>query len=106
MRFKFDENLPAEMAALFVEAGHDALNVFDQQMIGTDDPDLAAACRHEGRILVTLDLDFSDIRAYPPELYPGIVVIRPSTQSRDHLLDIGKAMLGDLSASLITGGII
>ena len=100
MRFKFDENLPAEMAALFAEAGHDAIKVFEQQMIGTDDPNLAAVCGHEGRILVTLDLDFSDIRAYPPELYPGIVVIRPSRQSRDHLLDIGSALPGELITSL------
>jgi predicted nuclease of predicted toxin-antitoxin system len=33
-------------------------------------------CTHEGRILLTLDLDFSDIRAYLPEEFPGILVLR------------------------------
>ncbi len=35
----------------------------------------------EGRILITLDLDFPDIRAYPPGSYPGIWVLRPPQQS-------------------------
>ena len=35
----------------------------------------------ENRILITLDLDFSDIRAYPPGTYPGIWVLRPQKQT-------------------------
>lgn len=93
MRFKFDENLPIEMALLFTETGHDAVTVYDQRMNGAADPDLAAACFKEDRILVTSDLDFIDIRAYPPEQYPGIVVSRPGRQSRDHLLDIAHSCL-------------
>ena len=38
---------------------------------GAVDPDVAQACQKEARALVTLDLDFSDIRAYPPEDYQG-----------------------------------
>jgi hypothetical protein len=34
-------------------------------------------CKREGRILLTLDLDLSDIRAYLPEEFPGILVLRP-----------------------------
>jgi predicted nuclease of predicted toxin-antitoxin system len=30
-------------------------------------------------MLFTLDLDFSDIRAFPPGKHPGIVVFRPSS---------------------------
>ncbi len=31
--------------------------------------------------MVTLDLDFSDIRVYPPNDYAGIIVLRPSVQT-------------------------
>ena len=62
---------------LFTEAGHDAVTVYDQRMNGAADPDLAAVCLNEDRILVTSDLDFTDIRTYPPEQYSGIVVFRP-----------------------------
>ena len=33
------------------------------------------------RMLVTLDLDFADIRAYPPGSHRGIWVLRPSEQT-------------------------
>ena len=100
MRFKLDENLPSEMAELFAEAGHDAVTVFDQQMGGAKDPDLAAICLREDRILMTLDTDFTDVRAYPPQHFPGIVVFRPSRQSRDYLLEIGTGLLLELTTSL------
>jgi predicted nuclease of predicted toxin-antitoxin system len=76
VKFKVDENLPTEAAELLAAAGHDALTVQDQQMSGHADSAVTDVCRNEGRALVTLDLDFADIRAYPPADYPGIVVLR------------------------------
>lgn len=37
-------------------------------------------CVKEGRILLTLDLDFADIRVYPPQALPGLVVLRPDDE--------------------------
>ena len=68
MRFKLDENLPAELANLFGEVGHDASTVLDQRLGGATDPSVASACVREQRAIVTLDTDFADIRTYPPEL--------------------------------------
>ena len=72
MRFKFDENLPGELAALFAKVGHDAVTVLDEQIGGAKDADIAAVCLGEDRVLVTLDADFADIRAYPPQRYRGL----------------------------------
>ena len=66
MRFKLDENLPAELAALFRQAGHDAVTVLDEGLGGSSDHHLAAACGRERRAIVTFDTDFSDIRTSPP----------------------------------------
>ncbi len=100
MRFKLDENLPSEMAALFAEAGHDAVTILEQQLGGAQDSSIALVCLREGRTLVTLDGDFADIRAYPPQLYPGIVVFRLGKQSRDYLLEIASVLLRDLTVPL------
>jgi predicted nuclease of predicted toxin-antitoxin system len=88
VRFKVDENLPSEAAALLVADGHVALTVLDQQLGGHADPDVAAVCRKEQRALVTLDLDFADIRQYPPGDYFGPVVLRPSRQDKAHVLGV------------------
>ncbi|MHB1928507.1 MAG: DUF5615 family PIN-like protein [Acidimicrobiales bacterium] len=79
MRFKLDENLPYRAARMFVEAGHEADTVYDEDLAGQPDEVVLAAAISEDRVLVTLDLDFSDLRAYPIGTHCGIVVLRHST---------------------------
>jgi predicted nuclease of predicted toxin-antitoxin system len=81
MKFKTDENMPVEAADDLRQAGHDVLTVANQQLAGQPDGRVAEVCRLEGRALVTLDLDFSDIRVFPPSDYAGIIVMRPSVQT-------------------------
>ena len=57
-------------------------------MAGASDPRLLAACVAEDRILITLDLDFSDIREYPPGSHRGIWVLRPPHQTFDTVLQL------------------
>jgi hypothetical protein len=64
-RFKLDENLPRDAEALLRKAGHDVHTVLDERLGGSPDPRVLDACRIENRILITFDLDFSDIRFYP-----------------------------------------
>ena len=103
MRFKLDENLPVELADMFREVGHDALTVLDQDLMGAQDSDIAAVCMREDRILVTFDTDFADIRTYPPDAYPGLVVFRLDSQARDHVLEIGARLLEVLSGADLSG---
>ena len=103
MRFKLDENLPVEVADMFRGAGHDALTVLDQGLMGAQDSDIAAICMREHRVLVTFDTDFADIRTYPPDAYPGLVVFRLDDQARDHVLKIGARLLKVLSGADLSG---
>ncbi|MBX2997748.1 MAG: DUF5615 family PIN-like protein [Caldilineaceae bacterium] len=82
MKFKTDENLPGEIALLLRQVGHDALALAEQSMLGSTDSTIAAVYRAEGRAIVTLDVDFADIRSYPPKEYSGIVVLRLSRQDK------------------------
>ena len=54
--------------------------------MGTSGSDIGKACQKEQRAVVTLDLDFSNIRKYAPELYPGLIVLRVANQDRPHIL--------------------
>src|SRR5438034_9728532 len=88
LKFKIDQNLPAEAAELLVRAGYDALTVNDQKLGGAEDDRIAAICRDEGRALVTLDLDFADIRQYPQGNRAGVLVLRLAAQDKDHVLSV------------------
>jgi len=63
VNFKIDENLPREYASLLRDAGFEADTVEDEGLVGSADSAVAERCRADGRVLVTLDLDFADIRA-------------------------------------------
>ena len=103
MRFKVDENLPVEVAEMLRQAGHDAATVLEQHLGGSDDAQLAALCQLESRILVTLDMDFSDIRTYPPAEYPGLVVLRLRRQDKPHVLDVFMHLVQVLHQEPIEG---
>ena len=77
MRGKVDENMPIESAGVPRTAGWECDTILDEALSGAEDPNVAARCQAEGRVLFTLDMDFADIRAYPPSAYLGIVVFRP-----------------------------
>ena len=98
MQFKIDENLPNDVAETLRNAGHDALTIHDQQMTGDPDPEIAAICQAEERALLTLDLDFADIRNYPPADYHGLIVLRPHSQAKQPVLQLIQQLLSLLES--------
>jgi predicted nuclease of predicted toxin-antitoxin system len=80
MRFKLDENMPESLVIDLSAVGHDAATCRQEGIGGGGDPAIASHALTEGRILVTFDLDFSDIRRYPPGSHPGMVIFRLHSQ--------------------------
>jgi predicted nuclease of predicted toxin-antitoxin system len=103
MRFKIDENLHDDVATLLTSEGHDAQTVHAEGLRGVVDPDLAQHCSQEGRALITLDLDFADIRAFPPSQSSGIIVLRVHDQSRGHVLHVMARVIEVLKRESVTG---
>ena len=103
MQFKIDENLPAEIAELLIHAGHDAVTVISQRLQGKPDPVIVKVCVRERRVLVTLDLDFADIRAYPPHRYPGFLVLRVRRQDKKHLVRVFQRVIPMLKQEPVKG---
>jgi len=101
MRYKIDENLPIEVADLLRQAGYDASTIYDQNLAGEVDENVARICQTEQRVLVTLDLDFADIRAYPPENYPGIIVMRLKQQDKPYVLNIAARWIKALPDNIL-----
>lgn len=93
MQFKTDENLPVEVTELLRESDYDAVSVLEQGMGGESDPVLDEVCLKEGRILITLDTDFADIRVYPPSKAPGYVVLRLKQQDKYSVIEIMERLI-------------
>jgi predicted nuclease of predicted toxin-antitoxin system len=105
VRFKADENLPASATAALRAAGHDVQTVLDEALGGAADPDVVAACQREGRALVTLDKDLTDVRAYPPAEFPGIIVLRPADQQAATITALVRRVALLLATEPLTGAL-
>jgi predicted nuclease of predicted toxin-antitoxin system len=103
MRFKIDENLHEDVAEILREHGHDARTVSDEGLRGRPDPEIADAARRDARAMVTLDLDFANIREYSPEQHRGLIVLRLVNQSRGHVLHVMERILAVLDCVPLDG---
>ncbi len=93
MKFKIDENLPIEFADLLIVRGYEATTVIGQKLQGKPDDTILGACLREKRILVTLDLDFADIKTYPPAQFPGFIVFRVPRQNKRILTNLFQRII-------------
>lgn len=103
MKFKLDENLPLECAVILRESGFEADTVYDEGLNGNPDSRIFSVCSQEKMVLVTLDLDFSDIRAYPPNTHFGIIVFRLNSQSKPRITQKLKQIIRVLGTELLEG---
>lgn len=103
MRFKLDENLSPSLASLLASAGHDAHSITEQGLGGRPDERVIEVCKRENRALITFDLDFSNIVAYPPKDYAGLVVLRLNSQAHPAAESAVRRVLSLLATEALLG---
>ena len=77
MKIKLDQNLSQYFRTDLAAQKHDVDTVVDQGLSGASDPAVLKAATSHDRILFTLDTDFLDLKAYPPNSHSGVIVFRP-----------------------------
>ena len=76
MKLKLDENLSRHLKTPLMNLGHDVLTASDENLLSCPDSEVAAEAFKENRMLLTLDVEFADLRKYPPGSHPGIILFR------------------------------
>jgi predicted nuclease of predicted toxin-antitoxin system len=79
MKLKLDENLSRHLKPVLAGLGHDVRTAADEDLLSHPDDEVAARASHEGRMLLSLDVEFADLRKYPPGSHPGIILFRPAS---------------------------
>jgi len=106
VKFKLDENMPRRAATLLSGYGHEVATVADEGLGGSEDPLVAQTAAQEGRMVVTLDRRFADIRLYPPGHHPGIIVLRLPDQSSAIVLTALRSFLEQHNVEDMVGCIV
>ena len=92
-RLLADENVPAIVVAVLRSDGHDVAWIRDVGPSWPDDQVLALAIA-EARVLLTFDKDFGELAFLRGRTAtPGVILLRPSLQSPDHLARFARAVL-------------
>ena len=79
MKIKLDENISRHLKIVVNQKGHEAITVEDEGLLGKTDVEVGAVAKSEGRMLFTLDVEFSNLPKFPPGSHPGIVLFRPQS---------------------------
>ena len=88
LRIFADHCIPGKVIRTLREAGNEVLILKDYVPQDAPDKAVIAAAQNEEAILLSLNGDFSDIVAFPPSEYKGIIAlqVKNRTQSIDPLL--------------------
>jgi predicted nuclease of predicted toxin-antitoxin system len=99
MNIKLDENMPAGLAQILADLGHNAETVVQEGMEGWTDPDIWERVQQETRFLITQDLDFSDVRRFAPGTHQGILLVRLRAPGRIALTEIVRELFRNKDVS-------
>lgn len=106
MKVKLDENMPAGLVGILNRYRHDAVTVPQQGLAGQSDAVIWEAAQRESRFLITMDLDFADIRRFPPGTHEGILILRLSRQGRRAIRALFRRILAQHSLDSFKGCIV
>ena len=96
MRFLLDANLPRAVISVVQSLGHQVEFARDIGLASATDEHIAKHALQHGAAIITRDLDFADIRRYPPDRYSGIVVLRlPDTAVSEEIAAVVNRFLSD-----------
>lgn len=103
MKLKLDENIDVRLAGDLARAGHDVETVRGEELGGKPDQKIFSVCVAERRVLVTHDLDFSNVLRFPPEAAHGVIVLRGKDQVLSTTRRLLRAVATLLQAEPIDG---
>lgn len=106
MKIKVDENLARAHRRVLEAAGHDVADVHDERLVGASDDVLWAHVCEEGRLLVTLDTDFSDVRRFLPGSHPGILLMRTTHPGVSSISRILRRVLEERDLASVAGCLV
>ncbi len=106
MKFLLDADVPRSIGSMLISQGHDVIDIRDIKPPGTSDTQIYHLIKEQGRILITRDLDFSNILLYPPPSNAGIIVLRTHLFSVSELVKIVEDIVTRFSSSELIGSLL
>lgn len=96
MSILIDHCVPGVFLRVLREWGYEANPLKQYIKPDADDPDVISLAQSLDAVLLTADMDFSNILDYPPQNYQGIIVIRYQAAQEEESMATLQNALHDL----------
>jgi predicted nuclease of predicted toxin-antitoxin system len=105
MKFLADMGISPRTVKWLRQQGYDAVHLLDEGLRRLPDEEILSKARAEGRIVLTIDLDFGYLLAISGAVLPSVVIFRLGNASREiveaRLADVLSQCADDLRAGAI-----
>jgi predicted nuclease of predicted toxin-antitoxin system len=106
MRLLADENIQAVTIRFLQGLGHDVIGVSQLGLAGMADEAVFRLAQTEGRVLLTFNMDFADLRDLAGKEHPGIIRLRVSDQRAAHLHPVLEGAIHHLALTDTKNGLV
>lgn len=106
MRFLGDMCVDVRVIEWLRSVGHDAVHLREEQLHRLPDGEVFVKGRAEGRIVLTLDLDFGEIAAFSKGEHASVILFRLHNTRFAHVIRRLAAVLEQSRDSLEKGAVI
>ncbi|MEO0015040.1 MAG: hypothetical protein RLZZ535_3429 [Cyanobacteriota bacterium] len=106
MKFLADMGISPRTVEKLRREGYDAVHLVEEKLEKLEDREILAKAREEGRIILTVDLDFGYLLAVSSAVLPSVVLFRLGNESREVIEEYLDDVLSQFSEELDAGAII
>ncbi|MEE9604839.1 MAG: DUF5615 family PIN-like protein [Candidatus Scalindua sp.] len=106
MKFLADMGVAWRIVKWLRQHNHDAVHLRELNLHRMPDDKIFDKAKHEGRIILTFDLDFGEIAAASGKKIPSVITFRLRNTRTPHVIERLEKVLNDSSETLEKGAII
>ncbi|MGA9377550.1 MAG: DUF5615 family PIN-like protein [Phormidium sp.] len=106
MKFLADMGISLRTVAWLRSAGYDIVHLRDEGLQRLPDEEILIKARTEGRILLTVDLDFAELLAVSGEILPSVILFRLGNENYQTINERMTEVLSQCHEDLEAGAII
>jgi predicted nuclease of predicted toxin-antitoxin system len=88
MKVLADENIPLSAVKFLRAGGHDVATLLDIGKTGIPDSEVVEIAEKDGRIILTLDIDFGHIYYFAKKGKVNVIVLRPSVPIPENVMKL------------------
>ena len=97
-RLLIDQIVRIEVAEALRADGHEVVRASETNLASRDDPTLFRWATEKGLTIVTFDVDFAEHAYWDREPHAGVVRLRLTPQTPEHVLKVLRAFLNSYSS--------